>query len=230
MFQDKELDGKKKGPIQLVPELCYMTGLSEEQRSDHNFMKILGEYTRVGPAKKTASLEAFATRMNGTPEIKALLEKWDMKFSNNLQELPGRLLEPEQIIWARCQTSYQSSNADWGRALNKWTCLSVVELKKWVVICPTNLKKKNDGFMEALMKIFPGIGMKVSKPKIEEISGPRMGDYVMALDTWAAKKPELIMVCVPNNKVHNTHHNSFLGSLLGSLLVNFFLVHFLVHS
>lgn len=37
-----------------------MTGLSEEQRSDQ-LMKILGEYTRVGPAKKTASLEAFAT-------------------------------------------------------------------------------------------------------------------------------------------------------------------------
>ena len=43
----------------------------------------------------------------------------------------------------------------------------------------------------------------------------QMGDYVMALDTWAAKKPELIMVCVPNNKVQ---------------IITHFFVHFLVHS
>lgn len=74
-----------------------------------------------------------------------------MKFSNNLQELPGRLLEPEQI-GARCQTKYQSS-IRLGRALNKWTCLSVVELKKWVVICPTNLKKETGRLSGGLMKI-----------------------------------------------------------------------------
>ena len=38
--------GGVRAPIMLVPELCYMTGLSERQRSDFNLMKDLGEYTR----------------------------------------------------------------------------------------------------------------------------------------------------------------------------------------
>jgi len=198
--KEKEVDGKKRPPIQLVPELCYMTGISDEQRNDFHFMKILGEYTRVGPQKKTQSLEKFAERVNTTEQIKEDLEKWNLKFSNKLTELTGRVLDPEQIIGSKSSTSYQSSNADWGRALSKWTCQSVVPLKKWVVIVPNNIKANLDNFLDSLMKVFPGIGMTVSRPKIETISGSKMGDYVFAMDTWSEKRPELLMVCVPNNK------------------------------
>jgi len=198
--KEKGLDGKQRPRIQLVPELCHMTGISDEQKNDFHFMKVLGEYTRVGPQKKTQSLEKFSERVNTVDKIKESLEKWDLKFSNKLTELTGRVLDPEQIIGSKSSTSYQSSNADWGRALSKWTCQSVVPLKKWVVIVPNNIKAQLDNFLDSLQKVFPGIGMTVSKPKIETIPGSKMGDYVLAMDAWSEKRPELLMVCVPNNK------------------------------
>ena len=44
--QEKDLKGNVRPPVYLVPELCNMTGLSEEQRGDFNLMRDLGEYTR----------------------------------------------------------------------------------------------------------------------------------------------------------------------------------------
>jgi len=41
----------ESGPIYLVPELCFMTGLSEEQRANFQLMKALGDYTRQDPKR-----------------------------------------------------------------------------------------------------------------------------------------------------------------------------------
>ena len=50
------------GPIYLVPELCFMTGLSEEQRANFQLMKALGDYTRQDPKTRTETLKKFSKR------------------------------------------------------------------------------------------------------------------------------------------------------------------------
>ena len=52
----------ESGPIYLVPELCFMTGLSEEQRANFQLMKALGDYTRQDPKRRTESLMKFSDR------------------------------------------------------------------------------------------------------------------------------------------------------------------------
>merc|ERR1712033_66676 len=54
------------GPIYLVPELCFMTGLSEEQRANFQLMKV-------------------SNRINTHPDIKKELDAWNLEFSNNLE-------------------------------------------------------------------------------------------------------------------------------------------------
>ena len=47
------------GPILLIPELCHMTGLTDEMRSDFRVMKDLAVHTRVGPAQRVDTLSRF---------------------------------------------------------------------------------------------------------------------------------------------------------------------------
>jgi len=196
--KEKGPDGRTKPPIQLVPELCFMTGLSEEQRSDFNMMRDLGVYTRLDPANKAKSLLGFAKRLNETPDITDVLRKWDLKFGNELQKVPARLLDPEVILGQGSnKATYQSSNADWTRNLSRWTCTSIANMKKWVIIYPSSGEEIVSNFKKELKSVFPGIGMTFHDPQLVPINN-RMGDYKAALDKWLPKRPEMVMVFVPS--------------------------------
>merc|ERR1712198_505238 len=75
----------ESGPIYLVPELCFMTGLSEEQRANFQLMKALGDYTRQDPKRRTESLMKFSDRINTHPDIKKELASWNLEFSKDLE-------------------------------------------------------------------------------------------------------------------------------------------------
>jgi PAZ domain len=51
--------------VALVPELCYITGLTDDQRSNFTVMKDLGEHTRLSPAQRKIALERFINEING---------------------------------------------------------------------------------------------------------------------------------------------------------------------
>jgi aubergine-like protein len=53
--------------IALVPELCYITGLTDEERNNFAVMKDLGEHTRLTPNQRKVSLEGFINEINGEP-------------------------------------------------------------------------------------------------------------------------------------------------------------------
>lgn len=49
----------------LIPELCYMTGLTDEMRNDFHVMKDIAQHTRVTPTVRLASLRTFIKNVNG---------------------------------------------------------------------------------------------------------------------------------------------------------------------
>ena len=75
------------GPLYLVPELCNMTGLSEEQRANFKLMADLGKITRQGPDERSKSLKKFSNRLNTNEKIKEELKGWNLAFSKDLVEV-----------------------------------------------------------------------------------------------------------------------------------------------
>ncbi len=51
--------------VALIPELCFITGLTDDQRSNFTVMKDLGEHTRLSPAQRKLALERFIKEING---------------------------------------------------------------------------------------------------------------------------------------------------------------------
>lgn len=127
--------GGVTGPIYLIPELCNMTGLSDEQRANFQLMKTMGEYTRQGPDKRAETLTKFSERLSSKPEIVEELQAWNLKFSKDLIQFRARILEPEMILGAgSSKATYQLDNADWGTAFRKWNSFSVGNCQKWAVV------------------------------------------------------------------------------------------------
>ena len=190
-----------QGPTILIPELCNMTGLSEEQRANFNLMKDMAAYTRQDPKKRVASLKTFSKRINENPETKKWLDDWKLSFNTELVKLRARLLKPESILGQGSSSfSYKTENADWSGAFRNWKQWSVVECKKWILINASKDSACVKEFVSSLQKVSPSLGMKLSGPKIMEIPDNRTGTYVQALDKAIAIKPQIIMIVIPNNK------------------------------
>ena len=49
----------------LVPELCYLTGLTDAMRSDFHVMKDISMYTRITPNQRQAAVKKFITNIQG---------------------------------------------------------------------------------------------------------------------------------------------------------------------
>ena len=51
--------------IALIPELCFVTGLTDEQRGNFNVMASLLKETRLEPAQRKRGLQRFIAEVNG---------------------------------------------------------------------------------------------------------------------------------------------------------------------
>ena len=83
----EQRSGSNTGPVYLVPELCNMTGLSEEQRANFRLMADLGRITRQGPEERSKTLKKFSDRLNNNPNIAKELEGWSLAFSKELVQV-----------------------------------------------------------------------------------------------------------------------------------------------
>jgi len=189
------------GPVYLVPELCFMTGLSDEQRANFNLMKAMGDYTRQDPAKRTQTLKKFSSSIKNNPEIQEELKSWNLRFAEDLVQFRARILAPETILGAgSAKFSYQHDNADWGGAFRNWKQWSVVNCSKWAVVFAGRDKLTTQEFINSMLKVGPSLGMVIGKPKTFELLDNRPATYIQTLDKVIDMKPSIVMVVIPNNK------------------------------
>ena len=200
-WQVREERAGQSGPVYLVPELCNMTGLSEDQRSNFQLMKALGAYTRQEPKKRMETLMKFSQRINSQPEIKTDLEAWGLKFSNELESFKARVLPPEKILGGKSSSAtYQVDNADWSKCFRKWESFRGESLTKWAVICGPKDEAQTKEFLTSLAKVGPSLGMIIKPPKVFRMADTRAATYLSTLDDVFPAKPQLVLVVVPNNK------------------------------
>lgn len=55
--------------ISIVPEICYVCGMNDEDRNDKNVVKEVRRYTYTTPAQKFKALSAFISRTTGMDSI-----------------------------------------------------------------------------------------------------------------------------------------------------------------
>lgn len=103
--------------INLIPELCFATGYTDQMRKDFRLMQATAAHTRVGPAGRIERLLAFNRRLHQTPESIECFNDWMLTLNTNLVELTARQLPPE-IIMLGDNRSYVSNLAENSKCYN----------------------------------------------------------------------------------------------------------------
>jgi aubergine-like protein len=188
--------------VYLVPELCRMTGITDEMRGNFTFMRDLGEHTRINPPVRLKRLENFNQRLQREGAVQQDLKLWNMKLAQKLVEFQGRVLPQEKIVQGHDVKYDAGLQTDWTKELRNNPMLVIPALTNWVVMYPTRLQRDAQNFVTAMVRAAQGMRFVIPQPYYHYIPDDRAATYVEALEEVISNKdPRLIMCVVTNNRL-----------------------------
>ena len=86
------------GDVYLITELCIMTGLTEEMRSNFNMMKDLAEYLRTAPDKRVHSIMTLNKDVIANEKVSF----WNIAVRRKMwhaASIPARFCDITWMVW-----------------------------------------------------------------------------------------------------------------------------------
>ncbi|CAL8126172.1 unnamed protein product [Orchesella dallaii] len=177
------------GPIFLVPELCQMTGLTDEMRANTQLMRALSNHMVINPNARVTKLNEFMRKLqtssnNSTQsQSVSVLEKWGLKFKDRLVELQGHIIPNEKLLFGEGQFEMPNQRYDWSQGFKKKPMYSSVPLNNWVIIVPSSAAWGVDKLINSMQCVARPLKFPIANPlTIHRISSDRPNDYANAVD------------------------------------------------
>uniref|UniRef100_A0A8P4GKH9 Piwi like RNA-mediated silencing 1 n=1 Tax=Dicentrarchus labrax TaxID=13489 RepID=A0A8P4GKH9_DICLA len=141
------------GPAMLIPELCYLTGLTDKMRADFHIMKDLSVHTRLTPEQREGRLNRFITNIQKNADAQSELDKWGLNFDKKLLNLKGRVLPGERIFQGT------RSAADWSREMRGLPVISAPPLNNWIMFHTRRNGGEAQSLLQTLHKVSAPLGI-----------------------------------------------------------------------
>jgi aubergine-like protein len=96
--------------ILLVPELCNITGLTEQQRTDNRLKMDLIRSSQVSPADRVSQMRAFLGKFHANVDICNLLKEWGYSYDKEPVKMKTHVLPVTKIGFAPDKNAFQPVN------------------------------------------------------------------------------------------------------------------------
>ncbi|XP_041362450.1 piwi-like protein 1 [Gigantopelta aegis] len=185
--------------ICLVPELCFMTGLSDDMRSDFRLMKDIATHTRVTPMQRKLAMQKFVNSVNSNEQAYQQLADWGLELDNNTIPIDGRLL-PMEKIKVGGKEFMAGSEADYGREVTRSKVILPVALRNWIVFNTPRDKSKANDYIQMMLKTCPQMGIDCQSPQICELRDDRTETFIRALREKINPQVQIVVVICPTSR------------------------------
>jgi len=186
----------------LIPELCALTGLTEQMRSDRQLKQEIERLSRLAPNDRSNNLMKFIRTVSNNEEVKKEMTEWNLRFDPNLVELKGRLLDCERIyMYNDDQNSakdFQQKTGDFSKEMRSKRLFLPCSISKWIIISTARDRKLVDEFANTLKRVCIPMGINLMGPRIEMLENDRTSTFVAACQRLQSPC-ELAVFVVPNN-------------------------------
>ncbi|XP_021954721.1 piwi-like protein Siwi [Folsomia candida] len=172
-------------PKLLVPELCVMTGLTDDMRNNFQLMRDLKSHLIVDPYKRVDQIQTFMKRIVDNPEIRATMaDQWGIRVpANDMVKINGRVLPPERIMFGQNQDFLDESKpADWTNAFRSRKVFIAVPCINWAVLVSSRDAAAVDNMISTLQKVGNPLGYQISRPFKKIVAGSNARAFEQAID------------------------------------------------
>ncbi|KAK7796092.1 hypothetical protein U0070_026136 [Myodes glareolus] len=219
LLKRKRNDNTEPRMVHLIPELCFLTGMSSQATSDFHLMRAVAEETRLSPMARQQQLARLVDDIQRNQMARFELESWGLQFGSQLS-LTGRVVPSEKILLQdhtsnsssavseqgslhtgmnvvpRC---HPASAADWSKDMRSCRVLSSEPLNRWMVICCSRAENLIEGLLSCLRRVGGPMGFNVSYPKIIKVD-ERPAAFLRAIQLHVDPDVQLVMCILPSNQ------------------------------
>ncbi|XP_010347563.1 piwi-like protein 3 [Saimiri boliviensis] len=189
--------------ILLIPQLCYMTGLTDEIRKDYTSMKDLAVKTKLSPERRHDALKEFMKSMK-EEKAQALLRLWDFKFDSNLLSLQGRVLSNANIFQGRRMVQANASG-EWAREVRGIPLLSPVPLHSWLLLYGRHCFAQAMTLEEHLRHVTAPMGITMRSAIMIEVAGDA-NSYTDILKKYTRSALQMVICILPTDDKRTYDH------------------------
>uniref|UniRef100_A0A2K5E1P0 Piwi like RNA-mediated silencing 3 n=3 Tax=Platyrrhini TaxID=9479 RepID=A0A2K5E1P0_AOTNA len=183
--------GTQRQPILLIPQLCYMTGLTDEIRKDYTSMKDLAAKTKLSPKERHNSLKGLMKSMK-EEKVQALLQLWDFRFDSNLLSLQGRVLSNANIFQGRRMVQANACG-EWAREVREVPLLSPVPLHSWLLLYSRNCSRQAMILKDHLQEVTAPMGITMRPAHMIEVDG-HADSYTHILQKYTRSALQMVRI------------------------------------
>ncbi|NXY90108.1 PIWL1 protein, partial [Alcedo cyanopectus] len=189
----------KPGPVVLIPELCFLTGLTEKMRSDFTVMRDLSVHTRLPPEQRQRDIKRLADLIQKDDNVQKELREWDLSFDSNLLSITGRVLQGEKIFQSGRVFDYNPQFADWSKEVRGGPLISPKSLDNWLLIYPLKNRDGANALLQNLFKVTPPMGIRMSKATMIEVDD-RTEAYLRAIQRNATPETKIVVFILSSSR------------------------------
>ncbi|KAG8136987.1 hypothetical protein E2320_005534 [Naja naja] len=161
--------------VHLIPELCYMTGLSRHATSDFRLMRDLAQHTHLAPQQRHQRLNKDA---------RFELENWGLQMGC------------QASLTGRCSPV---NPGDWFRDLHNMKTISETHLERWLVLCSYNHTDLTHNFLNCLRRVGSPMNFHIQYPRIMPVKEGPMS-FVKVLQQHVNPELQLVLCILSSNK------------------------------
>ncbi|XP_049278639.1 protein argonaute-3 [Anopheles funestus] len=184
----------------LVPELCYLTGLTDEMRKDYKVMRDIATYTRITPSQRVLAMQKFCENVNKNEVARDLLASWGLELKTTPQLMVGRQLQVENITSGGGTVGSAGPSVDFTHQVTNNPMLEIVHIRQWMLLYTQRDERFATMFMDCVKRINKLLGMEIVQPQIEILAQDTTQLYVQALRTRIRPGTQIVVIICPTSR------------------------------
>lgn len=197
----------------LVPELCYMTGLTDAMRDDRFMMQDLAQHTRVPPAKRITDIRELPNRL--AAEGGAEFAKNNITINTEPLVINACKLPTETMIFGDRKTVPAGNEADWTNAYRNSKLYRRCDLNNWILIATQRDAEAANEFMKTIRTVSTSLGIGIQKPNIVTINDQRDESFIAAIQQNVNPETQIVITILPTKRAQTY------GTIKSELLCKF---------
>ena len=186
---------KASEQVFLLPELCVLTGISDEMRKDKNTMQEALKNLKAAPQDRLSAIISHVTDMQKDARPASAIKAWGCNLSIDPIEADGRVLEPVQVAFQEKKV-YPIEDGQFTKLLrNGLQC--AVKLDEWILLYPASDESVLHIWLRSLRDIAQvAFGMQLVEPKREKLE--QIKDLEEELKEKIPATTQLVLMLIPN--------------------------------
>lgn len=187
---------EKPDVICLIPELCFLTGLSEDIKNDNQLKRELASMARLTPSARVDQLRSLVDTVKSNEKAYKHLTDWGLALEDELTELMGRTLLREKIIFKNREVALDEKY-DWTKPCGNEEVLKSISINNWICVFPRQTAKCVENFIMSSIDAGKRIGISIAMPMALGLNDDRPETYYNMIRENSNQYTQIVMIVFP---------------------------------